>query len=358
MKNEYINLKIKTDSIKNLNKNKKIYNYGLGILKAILAFLVITVHNFNPRSTKNKTIIFITLNRKLHVPSFYIISFYFMADHLYSLNFEILLKRITRLLIPYIGWPFIFYKLNRFLNIKFNKNLPDSNEELKMQLLVGNRFIFPFWFQIDLIIITIGFLLIIFIFRKNSLFIFQIFFILIYAIEYSKNYHSKYFGKISNRDKNLPFFFLESIPFAISGFILGVYKILDILKYNKVKTFVLSYLIFKIIGDYYIFKNFVSNSYPGINLNIRSICLIFIFSLFPSQNVTNIHLKNLLNIITKYTAGVYYLHVPIHIYFQDYFYNIKKRTFVGLIQDYLICYLICFVGTGIFGKTHLRYLFN
>ena len=42
------------------------------------------------------------------------------------------------------------------------------------------------------------------------------------------------------------------------------------------------------IADYNIFTNINSrNYYAGINLNIQSICLIFIFSLFPSFLITN-----------------------------------------------------------------------
>ena len=98
------------------NKSLKIFNYGLAILKVILAFKVLVFHNYNYYSTKNKTIMFITLNRNLHVPSFYIMSFYFMAIHLFALDFIVLIKRIIRLAIPYIGWPIIFYRLNRYMN--------------------------------------------------------------------------------------------------------------------------------------------------------------------------------------------------------------------------------------------------
>ena len=76
MKKKYIRLK---DYEKSFNKNQKTkVNYGLAMLKVISAFLILTFHNFNPNTTKNQTIIYITINRKLHVPSFYIMSFYFM----------------------------------------------------------------------------------------------------------------------------------------------------------------------------------------------------------------------------------------------------------------------------------------
>ena len=69
-------------------------------------------------------------------------------------------------------------------------------------------------------------------------------------------------------------------------------------------------------------------------------------------------MKKFLHIITNFTGGVYYLHGPIHKYLKDFSNNIKKGTFLGMCQDYLICYLICFIGMIIFGKTPLRYMFN
>ena len=100
-------------------------------------------------------------------------SFSFFAHHLFSLNFKILIKRLVRLLIPYILWPLIFYRLNRYMNIKYKKNFSDSNEDLKLQLLQGNKFMHPLWFQLDLMVITIMFFIMIFIFRKYSMFFFK-----------------------------------------------------------------------------------------------------------------------------------------------------------------------------------------
>ena len=133
---------------------------------------------------------------------------------------------------------------------------------------------------------------------------------------------------------------------------------LDIIQKHKIRTFVLSFLIYNIIADYNIFRNIKGSMYPGLNLNIQSICLVFIFSIFPSHYITNKYIQKLLNIITSYTAGIFYIHVPIHKYLKDYSYNMRKRTFKGMIQEYLICYFICFVGMLIFGKTPLRHMFS
>ena len=149
----------------------------------------------------------------------------------------------------------------------------------------------------------------------------------------------------------------ECFPFAVTGYTLGYYKVLDIINKHKIKTFVLSILIYNLIADYFIFKRIKGELYYGANLNIQSICLVFIFSLFPSDIATNNVIRKFLIFITNYTGGIYYLHVPLRMYLKDYSVNIKNGTFLGLIMTYIIIYIICFVGMLIFGKTPLKYLF-
>ena len=68
-----------------IKKNQK-YNYGLGLLKVILAFYVICGHNFNPKITKNEILLYILRDRRIHVPSFFIMSFYFLYKELIISN--------------------------------------------------------------------------------------------------------------------------------------------------------------------------------------------------------------------------------------------------------------------------------
>lgn len=135
-KQKYVKLKstIPQNLEKKTAKNIKVYNYGLSILKSYLAFVVIVSHQFSRRTTKNKIIITIDDNRKIHVPSFFIMSFYFTYHTLLSLNIKKLFSRLLRLLIPYIIWPIILLQINREYNHKFHKNLKESIEELKFQL--------------------------------------------------------------------------------------------------------------------------------------------------------------------------------------------------------------------------------
>ena len=336
------------------------FNYGLALLKSISAFLIVIRHKFEASSTKNKIILKITSKKILfHVPSFLIMSFYFMCNNLLSLNPKLILNRLMRLLIPYIGWPIIIFYFNRFLNKNFNKNFVDSYLLLKYQLLFGGvRFIFPFWYSFNLIVITILLIVIIFIFRKHTLFILQIVFIFSYVVQYTEYHYKNIFLKYPWYNRFAIASLFESIPCAVTGFTLGYYKIFDFLKKYKIKTLILSITICKVIIDYNIFTQIKGVVFQGIDLNIQSICIVFIFSLFPSEKIKNKYFSKFLTLITNYSAGIYYLHVPIHWYFEDYIDYIKNKTFFGVIINYLICYFICFIGIKIFGKTPIKYLFS
>ena len=144
---------------------------------------------------------------------------------------------------------------------------------------------------------------------------------------------------------------------AITGFNLGFYTILETLQKHKIKTFIFSIIIYNAISDYYIFVKIKGVNYQGINLNIQSLCIIFTASLFPSNIIKYKFLIYFMNIITNYTAGIYYLHIPIHDYLKNYIYSIKQGSFLGIALIYMICYIICFIGMIFLGKTPLKHLF-
>lgn len=345
------------ENIKNYEFKKNNFNYGLSILKSILSFLVVIVHNFKWRTTKNKFILFITKNRHFHVPSFFIISFYFSEKLLTSLNVKLIIKRLVRLFIPYITWPIIIWNINRFLVKKYHKKLPCSIELLKSQLIWGTRFMNQLWFNWNLILGIFLFVLIIFIYKNHFIFILQIILILTYIVQYSGfNYKYIFLRCPIHYRYNIGFIF-DSIPCEITGFFLSFYKLFNVAKSQRIKTIIFSVLIYYLISNFDVFSNRKGTDYQGINLNIQSICLILIFTVLPFDKIEKKYILKLIKIINNYSAGVFYLHVSIRFYFADIFDDIKKGTFFGIIINYIICYFISYIGIILFGKTLFRHLF-
>ena len=151
---------------------------------------------------------------------------------------------------------------------------------------MGSVFIGQFWFQWDLIAITSLFYTIIFVFRKQSLFILQLISILSYILEYSSYSYKNYFLKYPEYEKYTIGKLFESIPYAVTGFTL--------------------------------YSNFKGTGFQGIYLNVQSVCVISIFSLLPFDKVKNKFIKILLDLLTKNIAGVYNLHMSIYDYFKTF----------------------------------------
>ena len=320
-----------------IKENFKHFNYGFAILKFLLSFLVLLAHCFNPKSTKNKIIINFARNRKFHVPCFFILSFYFMLKNLVTKNKKVISDRFLRLFIPYIGWALIIWITNNLMNIKNKYMFGCGFKDLKHQIIWANSYLSHFWFLWNLIVITLLFVVIIYIFNNHYLFIMQILLLFSYIAQYS-GYH------INNFIVNNPYFdrvtiavLFESIPYAITGANLRYYKIIEFLQKHKIKTLIFSILIYNIIIEYRIFRYIKGINFQGINLNIISLCIIFIFSLFPSDKIKHYIISKFIMEITKYSAGVYYLHVPIRDYLKYYFNFIKRGLFIGNISIFVIC---------------------
>ena len=231
-----------------------------------------------------------------------------------------------------------------------------SLKKLIFQLITGQgQSIFHFWYLFDLIATTFIFHVIIINFRKKYLLILNIMLFFSYFLQYSKyckilHFYTKKIEGLAREN--------EIIPFAIAGFTLNSFKIFHVLEKYKFITLIICSIILFLTQDFEIFRKFFGVSYNGVKINILSKCLVIVFSLFPFKNIQNKKLFYLLKYLTGFSAGIYYLHQAVHFYFKSFFIDIRNGTFLGLIINYFISYLICFIGGTIFRNTKAKYLFS
>ena len=260
-------------------------NYGLSILKTILSFYVVKTHCLKRSTIENKILLYILgKDRGIHVPSFFNMSFYFNYKCLISKDPERNRKRFERLLIPYIFWPIIVFSINKFSGKYYKSFLEYPFKKIIIQIILGNGIINPLWFQCILLATSLVFLIIIYIFENYYLFALQILMILSYILQYSK--YNQYF--FENLTTNCQMSFgreIMMIPFAVTGFHLAAFKIINKLKYYRFKSFIFSVITFIFVDNFNIFYNL--DNYNGIKLNVLSIALIFIFSLLPVEKGQN-----------------------------------------------------------------------
>lgn len=338
----------------NIKKDEKKFNYGLSILKTILAFYIVKSHCYTANKSNKFFLANILLkNRRIHVPSFFIMSFYFNYRVLISKDIKKKCKRFERLLIPYIFWPIIIYSLNNvFSLLKFT--LYFSFKKLIIQLIIGRGIVDVFWFQLNLIIITLLFLISIYIFKKDFFYLLNLLMLISYLLQYSK--YSDYFFSYYKCDIQISIGrLIMMIPFGVIGCDIAFFDLINKLKKNKLKTIIFSISMFLLIDYYEIFYNM--EVYNGIKRNVLSICLIITFSLLFCEKFKNKYCETFVEFITRYTAGIYYLHMSIHYYLKNYILCFRKMNIESIFLNYIICYLICHLGMLLFGKNKAKYLF-
>ena len=200
--------------------DKKNYNYGVEILRVFLAFMVVIDHFY-----KNKKKYIYTLY--YHIPTFFIISFYFTYNTLVSF------------IIPYIAWSIIAWALRNIYYYLFHLNYGHSLELFIKHLVTGHIFIIAFWYQANLILMTILFLIIIFLFKKNRLLIFHILTLIAHILQYS-GFNFFIFKTYLQSHAKLSFGrFVEVFPNAVTGFTFASLIMIEKLKKNRMKAIIL-----------------------------------------------------------------------------------------------------------------------
>ena len=340
--------------IKNKN-SKSSLNLGIELLRIIMCFWVILYHCFD---TNNKKIKKIIKFKRFHVPTFMFISFYYFYNNLNTRNISKIKMRLIRHSIPYIIWPTIIWIFNNikyiiFQTNRFNRRL--TLTELIYQLTFGIKIYGIIWFNNILLLFIIFFTLISLIFKKKFLLIFQIISILVYAFDYSK-----YRPKIT---KSYTWIFLGRVlgmfPISVTGLFLSSLNIISKLKIdkNRNKAILICFLNILFLFKYDIFIINRGYVYRSILFNIAAINFFIFFSLVPFEKIKNKFVITFIKIITKYTGGIYYIHMIVKKNLYKKIDLINNKTVYGCIIIYLISYFICFIGIIIFGKTIIRNLF-
>jgi len=340
--------------IKNKN-SKSSLNLGIELLRFFMCFWVILYHCFETNNIKIKKII---IFKRFHVPTFMFISFYYFYNNLNSRNIRKIKMRLIRNSIPYIIYPSIIWIFNNIQYLIFQSNRFKRKLtliELIYQLAFGIKIYGIIWFNNILLLFILFFTLISLLFKTNFLLIFLIISILVYAFDYSnytpiitKSYTWIFLGRV-----------LGMFPISVTGLFLSSINIISKLKIDKYrnKAILICFLNILFLFKYDIFIIKRGYVYRSILFNIAAINFFIFFSLIPLEKITNKLVITFIKIITKYTGGIYYIHMIVKKKLDKQIDLINNKTVYGCIIIYLISYFICFIGITIFGKTIMRNLF-
>ena len=333
-------------------KQKKFY-LSIQILRIFLSFHILVFHCINKKLYKSKLIKVLIKDVSIDLGIFFIISF-FNSYSSFTLRDIIKIKqRFYRLLIPYIIWPNVFFVITNLTYYLYRKKLCIRFIFLYYQLLIGNGIHAVFWFQFNLIILSLFFIIIILISKKRYLFYMLLIGILLYLFLYS-NYYNRFFPI-----NNFLFFSIRPIftsyIYSFFGFFLFPINIDDKLKIYKKKCLFIFFIIFNIFIYY---SNLYGKNIKFFIIKVLGCINIFIFFLIlPLNEIKNNIIINIIKLIAKYTGGIYYLHTKVQLLLEYFFIKMKSKTIIVCITNYLLCYFICLIGSKIFRNYYLRYLF-
>lgn len=341
----------------NARKNKRKIYLGIEILRMILSFLIVIVHLYYKGYARKPILLFPFQNLCFYIPTFFIISFYFSYNCFISKNIVKINHRFKRILIPYFILPHIFWLRNNFYNYYYRTHLQSKFKNLYYQLLIGCGLHGVFWFHFNLIFISVLFIIIIFLFTKRYLLILLIIGIISYNFNYTKlrkvfflNYN---FIPVSHSIKPLT----NNLIFAIIGFYLSLIHILNKLYKCRIAVIIIMIFLIYLIKKYQkIF--FIYHFFNELMVILVSTSLFIFFGLIPLDKIKNSIIIFIIKQITSYTGGIYYLHPEIRESFlKKWSKLVRLRTFKGCLLVYITTYFICLIGSKIFKKSNLKYLF-
>ena len=298
-------------NMKDLNKFH--FNLGLQILKMFLCLWVVIIHT---SKTKNKIIKELLFKKRFHVPTFTVISFYFLFPIISTRNIEKIKQRFIRLLMPYIIIPLIIWIFNNIVYYFFHINRLRRKLffiNLFNQFILGRDFHGIFWYQFNILFITLLFFIISFIFKNIFLINLKIFLLIAYIFQYSGN-NVKLFSRYNSNIRYSIGNIIEMIPFAVVGLSIGSMKIIEKLERKKFYYIFFSFSLISFFYKYKVFINLKGFFFPGLINNIGAILLFIIFSLLPFSSLQNNRFFYLLKNISNYTGGIYYFHPIIRDY--------------------------------------------
>ena len=176
---------------------------------------------------------------------------------------------------------------------------------------------------------------------------------------FSLYFYQTHYIKDLFKDNIIPRQSIKPIPrnlvYSITGFFLGSANILENALPSRGKLLIIIIPIF-ILLIYY--QNLIKKVFYVVNIDIIIVNLLIIFGLFPFDKIKDSKIITIIKLMTSYTGGIYYLHKEIRSIFKNYFVIIKNQYLSGCFLIYFISYWVCFIGTKLFSKTNLIYLFN
>ena len=149
---------------------------------------------------------------------------------------------------------------------------------------------------------------------------------------------------------------IDIFPVSITGFFIASLKSKNKLNYSKIRTILISILVLFFLTKYNFDESLKTFKYGGLRLNIAACCLFFCF-LLSFDKLKNINIIKIIDILSNYTAGIYFTHMLIgKSYSVRFLLGNNINTIFGCFNIYIISYIFCFIIDRIFSNRTFKNL--
>lgn len=344
-----------------LKKNiEKEYDASLALLKMVMCFFVILAHGWLPNDSGMFTS-FLNDTRKFAAVVFMIVAVYFSYPLFCCPNANKLKNRLIRLIIPQIGWSFVYWLFFCVAPTLIRHGGSIQADRLFLQILFGHSINSPMWFQFMLILMTLIFVILFKVFSRKYMLVIIVLSGICIFLQYM-GINAEIFEGIRS-EISIPLGrIVEIFPVATCGIVLAEYKLLDILREKRLITIILSsILLISIEKMWGVVTPKVGFDYQGIGMIVGGLSIIGIGASIPVSLTTEKGFK-IFETITGYTLGIYCMHrLVINVLERLYAYikfPFEMGTVISCVVVYLVCYLIAFVATNVLKRSWLKMMFS
>lgn len=322
---------------------RKEFNYGLALLRALMCFEVVLCHFWT--SDVPKFLIPFSMLRGLAVPVFMFLSFYLTEHTFLEYNKTKAKKRIWRVIYPQIGWAIIYwlgYTIGQFII----KDIGVRFSDLCWQMFTGHspRLNSSMWFQTVLILLTVIYILIFKYFEvKKGLLIIYVMMFVAFIIQYS-GINFRLFDSLRYELKYPLGRFCEMIPYATIGFSCAYFNVFEKVKEKRIFSIIMFGLASLFLLKYS-FINWASGfGYSNNNCLLLGFFVIGFAYLIPFEKLSQ-KAKKVLKFLTKYTLGIYCMHRIVAEFLKILFpkIGINIDSFVLCIITYITGFFVSFL---------------
>lgn len=321
------------------NKTKRLIP-GVEVLRFYMCFMVVCTH-FGGQALSAVTSAFYTL-QAYHVAVFMLLSFILCGRYFLDPNKELIIKRVLRILIPFIVWGVISYLL-ALVFWKLDIGV------LGWQLIGGHSINTALWFLITALLISVLFWLIRLIPNKK---VFIVIILLLGIISFVFQYTGLNYKMFSGLPYELEYplgRIFEMIPYASLGILLSIFapEIINLNFKSQLIIFAsaaLCLVVYCVLNYFVDFHNPIGFDYPGIPMVFAAFLLVTTALTNPINFVSNEKVLNAIKWVTSFTMGVLCMHVIFGRFIEHIFvsFNWPIHNVLVALTTYIVCYLVGF----------------